>query len=369
MRVLHVYKTSFPLTKGGVEQFFAHLTLSSDPKRVEHTILAMHAGPERQDFCEGQVRIVAIPFSFQLLSTPFSWRYIQTYQRLTKQHDVIHYHYPFPFADLLHVALKPGKPSLVTYHSDIVKQKLAKYLYGPIGRRFLSSVNRIIVSSENYRKSSEDLRPFKTKVRAIPFGLNSELLPNPDSQLIAKWKEKLGSDYFLFVGAHRYYKGLEYLLNAAEITGLPLVIAGKGEHTAQLKSDYRHLKNVNWVGLVDEESKQALLTLAKAFVLPSHLRAEAFGICLLESLQAGKPLICCDLNTGTTLINQHRETGLVVPPANSEALARAMKTLAANDDLCSQYGAAAKQRYVQNFQAKQMVDAYLEEYDQLISGQ
>jgi rhamnosyl/mannosyltransferase len=102
-------------------------------------------------------------------------------------------------------------------------------------------------------------------------------------------------------------------------------------------------------------------------VFPSHLRSEAFGMTLLEGARAGKPLICCEIGTGTTWVNQHDETGLVVPPSEPNALAQAMSQLADDDALCQRLGAGARQRWEQHFRPEVVGGAYRRLYDQLLA--
>src|SRR5690606_23534758 len=83
--------------------------------------------------------------------------------------------------------------------------------------------------------------------------------------------------------------------------------------------------NIHFLGQLSEEDKTVLLMLCYAFVFPSHLRSEAFGLSLLEAAMFGKPMISCEIGTGTSYINYMNNTGYVVPPADSLALANAMQ--------------------------------------------
>src|SRR5690606_38814370 len=140
------------------------------------------------------------------------------------------------------------------------------------------------------------------------------------------WKNKLPDPFFLFIGVLRYYKGLHILLKAIENTALPVVIAGSGPEEKKLMQMAQNLKltNVFFLGEISEVDKMALLQLCYAFVFPSHLRSEAFGISLLESAMMGKPMISCETGTGTSFINLHNDTGFVVPPNDPDALYKAM---------------------------------------------
>ena len=174
---------------------------------------------------------------------------------------------------------------------------------------------------------------------------------------------------FLFVGVLRYYKGLDFLLQAAQQVSTPIVIVGDGPEGPRLRSLAKALglTHVHFLGVLDDVDKNALMTLCRAIVFPSHLRSEAFGITLLEGARQGKPLICCEISTGTTWVNQHNETGLVVPPANADALANTMNHLAADDALCQRLGAGARQRWAQHFRPAVVGAAYRQLYDDLLA--
>jgi rhamnosyl/mannosyltransferase len=160
----------------------------------------------------------------------------------------------------------------------------------------------------------------------------------------------------------RYYKGIEYLLDAARQSGLPVVLAGA------ISDDLRLAEappNVRILGEVSEAEKEALLQLCQAFVLPSHLRSEAFGVSLLEAARAGRPMISCELGTGTTFVNLHNVTGLAVPAADAGALAHAMMTMANAGEASLQMGRNAQARFEAMFTADAMATRYLALYREL----
>ena len=81
--------------------------------------------------------------------------------------------------DLLHLSLpqRRRKPTVVTYHSDIVRQKMLGQLYAPLGHWFLNSVDSIVATSSNYIDTSRVLRRHRGKVSAIPIGLSDRTRP------------------------------------------------------------------------------------------------------------------------------------------------------------------------------------------------
>jgi rhamnosyl/mannosyltransferase len=105
-----------------------------------------------------------------------------------------------------------------------------------------------------------------------------------------------------------------------------VVIAGDGAEAPALEKQLADagLKNVRLLGHVSDEDKVCLLRLCRAFVFPSHLRSEAFGMSLVEAAMFGKPMVSCEIGTGTSYINLDGVTGWAVPPEDPDRLRAAM---------------------------------------------
>ncbi|HFU1237367.1 TPA: glycosyltransferase family 4 protein [Citrobacter braakii] len=369
LKVLHFYKTYYPDTFGGIEQVIYQLSESGSEFEIESTVLSLSRRGDIDDQTIGTQRVFYVKTNFEIASTPFSLSCIKKFKELAKKADIIHYHYPFPFMDMLHFLCRINKPTVVSYHSDIVKQKFISQLYSPLMNRFLSSVDCIVAASPNYVKTSPVLQRFEDKVKVIPYGLNEKSYPTIKDERLTYWKEKLGESFFLFIGAFRYYKGLHTLLDAVHTTSLPLVIVGGGgiESEIRAKAKVLNLNNVHFVGSLPDEDKAALLKLCYAIVFPSHLRSEAFGITLLEGAMYGKPLISCEIGTGTTYINIHNETGIVIPPDDFISLRHAMEDLYNNHQLAARYGMNAYTRFKEIFTSRKMSQDYATLYRSLIS--
>jgi len=361
MRILHVFKTFLPETKGGVEQFILQLAHGMQDKGVVSDIFCLSSEGDSEFFFKG-LRVYACRRDLNLFSTGFSISAFRRLRHIVDNYDLIHYHFPWPFMDILHLYV--GRPRcVVTYHSDVVKQVALYNFYRPLMNRFFDTVQCIVSTSPQYAKSSVVLNEWAHKVEIVPIGLNYNTYPLASSERLSYWRSVVGEGFFLFVGALRYYKGLNYLLKAAEGSGLSIVIAGSGPLERALRSEIRNkmLSSVSMVGSVSEEDKVCLMQLCRAVVFPSHLRSEAFGISLLEGAMYGKPLVCCDIDTGTTFVNRNSCTGIVVPPGDVFALREAMISLC-DDDFASRMGAGARARFLEFFQSAKMVDGYFDIY-------
>lgn len=369
MQVLHFYKNALPESIGGVEQVLDQIARGTASLGVSNTVLALSDRPNRIPTPLHGYELVTIKRDFEIASNGFSRKSFAVFKELAAKADLIHYHFPWPFADLVNQWVNPKKPTVLTYHSDIVRQKLLHQLYRPLKQRFLRSVDCIVATSPNYLSTSGVLQAFSQKTTIIPIGLDQKSYLKPNPIHVQQYREYFGERFFLFIGAFRYYKGLPFLIEAAKITPYPIVIVGSGPAEKELKSlaTKHNLNNVFFLGQVSEISKSNLLAACYSIIFPSNLRSEAFGVSLLEGAMFGKPLISCEIGTGTTYVNIDRLTGLVVSPSDPAALSDAMTWLWNNTNQALEMGKKAFARYEELFTAKQMSQSYYELYQKLLN--
>lgn len=368
IKVLHFYKTYYPDTMGGVEQVIYQLARGGSKLGVESTVLSLsRVANDNVLQLDGHLAYRA-KTDFQVASTPFSISCFKKFAALAKDADVIHYQFPWPFMDVVHFATRVNKPTIVSYQSDIIRQKSLLRVYRPLQQKFLADVDCIVTSSSNYLETSDVLKQFSDKVSVIPIGLDKASYPVPAQERLSYWQTQFSGRFFLFIGVLRYYKGLHILIEAAQGLDYPIVIVGAGPIEAELKAQVVQLglRNIHFLGQLSDEDKVALLTLCYGVLFPSHLRSEAFGISLLEGAMYGKPMISSEIGTGTTFINIADETGLVVPPSNPIALRQAIQYLWEHPTQAAEMGQRAEARYWTHFTADGMVKAYAKLYRELV---
>jgi len=299
---------------------------------------------------------------------PVALAMIPIFWFLSRRVDVVHYHYPFPFQDILSFFAKSSLPKVVTYHSDIVRQRFTGYLYRPLMRFFLNRADAVVATSPVYKASSCVLQSLKKSPVVIPLAIQAEPAEF-DQSCLAYWKQRVGSDFQLFLGAHRSYKGLPTLVDAAARTRLKLVITGEGMLTEKIMLQVQALgaDNISFVGLVTRADQAALLFLSRALVLPSCQRSEAFGIVLLEASRQSTPMITTEIGTATSWVNQHMSTGLVVSPNSQVELEEAMMFMHQSPNEAVKMGLLAKQRFDSMFDVTLMAQSYIKLYQSMIS--
>ena len=364
MRVLHAYRTYFPDTQGGVEETIRQICLNTRRHGVESRVLCLSPGAapaviEREEAWVHRVRRHAEVASCTMsLAAPAAMR------RLVRWADVIHYHFPWPFADMLHFGVGVRRPAVLTYHSDIVRQRLLEPFYRPLMNRFLGAMDRIVCTSPNYLASSPVLPRFGSKVDVVPIGLTPSSYPDVTGELLEATRAEFGAGFFLYVGVLRYYKSVHVLLDAMQGAPFRAVVAGEGPEGPALRRQAERLglDNVTFAGRVSDETKMASLRLCRALVFPSAMRSEAFGVTLLEAAMQGRPMVSTEQGTGTSYVNLHGQTGLVVAPNDPSALRGAMNRLAADAALAAAMGEEAHCRFEAEFTGERMGERYVRVY-------
>jgi glycosyltransferase involved in cell wall biosynthesis len=368
MRVLHFYKSYYPDSFGGAETVINDVARSTAHHGVESEVLSLSRAPAQNTILIDGHWARKAHLDFEFASTGFSLSALTEFSRLASGFDIIHYHFPWPLMDVAHFLARIGKPTVVTYHSDIVRQRRLLALYKPLMYRFLDDVSHIVATSPNYLQSSSVLQRYRQKVSVIPICVRPISTASISAAATNGWRQRLGERFFLFLGALRYYKGLPFLVDAAERTGYPVAIAGTGEMSSYLAQEVRRrgITNVHLLGEQSQADKSGLLNACYAFVFPSHLRSEAFGVALLEAAEFGRALISCEIGTGTSYVNVDGETGRVVPPSDPQALAAAMTHLWENREAAAHMGRRARQRYHALFTVESAGAAYASLYRRLL---
>ncbi|MCU7938556.1 MAG: glycosyltransferase [gamma proteobacterium symbiont of Bathyaustriella thionipta] len=363
MKVLHVYRTFFPDSQGGLEEVIRQISINVAVAQVRVFSISNKINEPDKVEVNG-ISVYRIPLSFELASCSFAFRGLKLYKELVDWADIIHYHFPWPFVDILYGIYGKKKKSVVTYHSDIIRQKWLLKLYRPLMRRFLSSVDRIVATSPNYFQTSDILQEYNQKVDIIPIGLDEKNYPAVDANRQKIWRETIHSPFFLFIGVLRYYKGLHIVIEAAKNADYKIVIVGAGpiEQKLKIQAEKEGIDNILFLGYLDDLDKVALLSICRAVVFPSYLRSEAFGVTLLEGAMFAKPLISVEIGSGMSYVNIHNKTGLQVTPGNVKAFREAMDTLYYDEELTNVLGLAARKRFETLFTGAQMGKKYDELY-------
>jgi glycosyltransferase involved in cell wall biosynthesis len=264
-----------------------------------------------------------------------------------RQYDVIHVHWPVPHALFGWMAKRASKerPRLVTTWYGVELRWVQSSL--PWLRWFVRwalKISDTIVAISSYT-AREIARFAQVPVEVIPYTL-------PFAEGTSKPRlPRAGGFQVLFVGRLVERKGVKHLIEAiARIPDARLVIIGDGPERQALEAKTRDVglgSRVDFRGRVSDDALRATYAASDALVLPSILDArgdtEGLGVVLLEAMSYGVPVVASDIG-GITDIVEHNESGLLVPPGDSAALAQALERLSRDAALAQRLGAAGEQR-------------------------
>jgi glycosyltransferase involved in cell wall biosynthesis len=370
MRVTFVNKYWYPHL-GGVEYILRDIAegVAARPGWSARAIVANEGRETVREFLGG-VDVLRVGRAFAYASTPVALGMAAALKAETagaRPTDLFNLHFPYPWGETLFQVVDPvdasgmHPPLVVTYHSDIVRQKALGALYAPLANRLMDRADLVIATSPNMVEHSPVLSRVADKCRVVPFGLDPSQYADTPEVLARAAALRAGHTrpIVLFVGRLIYYKGADVLLRAIRDVDADLVMIGEGP----LESELREIAvaagiadRVTFLPPVSEEDLVAWYHAADVFCLPSVARSEAFGLVQMEAHASGTPVVSTTLTTGVPFVNQDGVTGFTVEPGDIDALAGALRKLTSDEELRARMGAAARERARKDFTIERMVD-------------
>lgn len=369
MRVLQVGKY-YPPYFGGIESHVAELATAIHQRRVEVEVLVSNDKPETVEESIAGVPVLRAGTMAKVASTPISPAMLS--RLFAIDHDVVHVHLPSPLTCLALLLSRPKAKLVVTYHSDIVKQRFLAWLIQPILNQFLKRASAIIVGSPTLLSTSPVLQKHKDRCRVVPFGVDQSWCAEPEVEATKALRKKYGERIVLAVGRQVYYKGFEYLIEAMSKVDAHLLLAGDGPLRGQLEDKAQNLglqDKVTFLGKVPDKDLRACYHAADVFVLPSIEKSEAFGLVQVEAMAAGTPVINTWLDSAVPFVSLDGETGVTVEPRDSNAISAALQELFDNPALRHKYAESARQRAESMFSVAAMTDATLSIYREALGSE
>ncbi|MDA3937129.1 MAG: glycosyltransferase [Actinomycetota bacterium] len=375
MRVTMINKY-YPPHLGGIEFHMRDLARGlTDAGAQVRALVANEGRNEVAEEIDG-VSVRRLPRTFAYASTPVApsmRKVIRAEQSRHDSPDVLHLHFPYPWGEFSWLAARTDIPTVLTYHSDIVRQKKLLAAYKPVLDRVLDRVDLIIASSPNMVEHSEFLAPRADKCRVIPFGIDVDRFsatPERVQRAEELRAQHPGKPIVLFVGRFVYYKGVDVLMRAIPSVDAHFVLIGSGPIEGELRemATARGVQDrVTFLPSQPFDDLVAWFRAADVFCLPSTARSEAFGLVQIEAHASGTPVVSTDLTTGVPFANMDGVTGLTVPVGDSDALERALARLVGDDDLRTRLGAQALERARTDFTIPRMASDTLAVYDEAIA--
>ncbi len=364
-QLLQVNKAYFPHL-GGVESIVGQVAegLNGRNRFTVEVLACSYAWNSCEESVNGVTVERAATFG-QLLRMPLSVDFFPRFRRLAVKADIILLHHPFPLGFAAARLMARDRPLLVWYHSDIVRQRISAAVAAPLWKSVLCAARRIFVSSRRLLASSPVLRPFVQKCAVVPFGVDFRRFDSTPSvaRAAAAIRARYGRPLLLTVGRLVYYKGFEFLIGAMRGLNASLLIVGTGPLERKLIGLAGRLGVAGRVHIIPPAAD--LLPYYHAcdiFILPSIASSEAFGLVQMEAMACGKPVVNTSLPTAVPEVSVHGETGLTVPPADSDSLAEAIEKLLSDDRLRLRFGANARARIEKQY----CIDRFVSEVEREI---
>jgi glycosyltransferase involved in cell wall biosynthesis len=238
------------------------------------------------------------------------------------------------------------------------------YSFIGMQKRVSRRLSHIITVSKSARDDiSNDFKIPPTKFRIVPNGINTDLFyPIPEIPREA-------NRFIVTNSADMPLKGLYYLLQAvaevAKTRSIRLTVVGSPKKNGGIVKLIQKLgigKLITFTGRIGDHQFVREYAKSTAAIVPSVY--EGFGLPAGEAMACGVPVIS---TTGGALPEVVGDAGILVPPADHDALAKAIHSLLDNPEMARRYGHAGYQRVQEQFTwqkaAQKTVDAYREAID------
>ncbi|RVT49486.1 glycosyltransferase [Rubrivivax albus] len=373
MKVLQVSKF-YPPDHGGIEAVARDLSAGFVRAGLQVEVLCAHKRrPNAEEVDSLGVRVTRAGSFGMLMSTSMAPGLVSELRRRRDGYDIVHVHMPDPLAALAVWVARPRGRVVLHWHSDVVRQRVARHAYEPLQRWLLRRADAVIATSPPYAASSPWLRLVREKVVVIPIG--APVPGEPTARRLERIRQRHAGRRIVFaLGRMTYYKGWDLLVKVVPMLppDVDIVIGGGGPDLGR----YRALAEqagvadrVQFVGPLSADSVEAYFRLAELFCMASTVRAEAYGVAVLEAMARGVPVVASDIpGSGIGWLHRHEVSGLQVPPGDVPALGAALNRLLADPALRVRCGQAGRERWARHFSAETMADQTIALYRRLLAG-
>lgn len=362
MKILQIGKF-YPPHRGGIENHLQILCRQLSRSVDLQVIVSSSNGRSVREAPDG-FPVTRLRTAFQLAGAPVCLEMAAKVRQ--SRADIVHIHLPNPTAILAFFGSGHRGRLVMTYHSDVVRQRVLGTLFQPILNHAMRRSDAVIAASPNYLESSPVLTRFRERCEVIPFGIPLESFEHYDRRKAEEIRLRYGPHILLAVGRLVYYKGFEFLIRAMSQMKAHLLLLGEGPLRPALQRLVQRQGLEHRVTILgDIDDLIPYYRAADVFVLPSISRSEAFGIVQLEAMACRKPVVNTKLNSGVPFVSQDGVSGYTVPPRDSAALAAAINRLLRDPGLRERYGEAARLRVEREFSAEVMTRRMLNLYERV----
>lgn len=371
MRILQVNKLYYPHI-GGIERVIQDISEGLNDRHDINVLVCQPKGKTADEVING-VKVRRSGSFGTFCSCPVSVSFLSHFRKMAKNSDLVHVHLPFPLGDLACLLSGYKGKVVISWHSDVVKQKKLMFFYKPLMNAFLKRADCIFVATPGHISGSAYLKPYSEKCRIVPYGLDiPSYEESPAHPVLTEKLNDPKNKKVLFTGRLVYYKGIDVLIRAMKNTSdCELFIAGDGILHEELEREAKEsgiIDRVHFLGVLSVEDLRAAMRDCDVFVLPSVENSEAFGIVQMEAMVYGKPVINTSLPTGVPYVSLDKISGITVAPKNEAELSAAVNTLVHDDELRDKYGKNAYSLVREKYDINKILDNINDIYRELAEG-
>ena len=381
MKRIKILYTIGTLDVGGTEQQLVKLVGRLNRERFEPAVCSLTPGGALAPVLK-QMGVAVHVISFKGFRTggmglvtglPGVLRTLFEFWRLLRAErpDIVHGMLFFAYVVATISARAARVPIVVSSRRSLGLFKADKPHYLLLERIINRMTDLILANSEAVRQDAihqEGLRP--ADVVVIYNGLDVQSwMESPDSRLRASLS--LGKGPVIGVVANFiHYKGHTIFFEAWSdvLQKYPHAVAllvGDGVLRTEVETKAAQMglmPSLRFLGVRDDVPK--LLALVDIYVHPSL--QEGHSNAILEAMAAAKPVVACAVGGNVETVTAG-QTGLLVPPGDSRALAEAIIRLLDNPDEATRFGAAARRVVAERFDERTMAARYEEVYERLVA--
>ena len=279
--------------------------------------------------------------------------------------DILHFHEPWVPILSMQLLSKSNAGHVATFHAAMSERRTSRTVekvITPYTKSIFKYIDALTAVSPTATKYVKTLT--RKNIEIVANGIDLEKYtfvnnhkPNPKSKKI------------LYIGRLEKRKGVKYLLDAFKLlsdddNSYRLSIAGVGPDKEKLEQyvEKEFIKNVKFLGYIDEKTKLKLLSEADIFCSPA-LYGESFGIVLLEAMAKGCVVVAGD-NSGYQSVMTGRGKISLVNPKHLEDFARRIELLATDEVLRMAWKTWARS-HVQQFDYEKVINRYMKIYKRI----
>jgi len=359
--------------KGGTETIVRNLAITLNKNKVQTDVMAFNINQSRKPIWKGKIEkvdgvtVYKIP-ALDLIPIKHSNRITSgvnfipgRFTNILRNYDIIHFHefeLSFPF-----FMFSIKKPKLIHLHgidyNFLKKHHISRFLLKHLAHLYISI-------SRQMQKELVTL--------GIPEN-NIVYLPNSIDTNLFTTKTQKEENLLLFVGRISSNKGVHILMKSLQFLKEPIRLAIIGPPDWDIDYYQRILKiiekenqkrkhTIQYLGSMEQTELVKWYQKASLFILPSF--AEGFPVTILEALSCGTPVIATPVG-GIPEVVKNYETGILVPPSDSKALANAIQYLLENEDARLKIAREGRRHVVRGYSLDVAAERLCKIYTQLLT--